>query len=93
MQGNPMLDQINSQRSNNQPQLNPQVIQNVKNMMNQIKLAQNPQMMLNQMMMNNPQFASVINLINQGGGNPETVFYNLAKQKGVDPNCILNQLR
>lgn len=49
-----------------------------------------PQAMLNNLMAQNPQ---VMNLINQYGGNPKTAFYELARQKGIDPNQILNMLR
>jgi hypothetical protein len=35
----------------------------------------------------------VIDYVNQNGGNPEQVFYALAKAKGVDPNDILSQVK
>ena len=35
----------------------------------------------------------VMDYINQHGGNPEQVFYQLAKERGVDPEQILNQVR
>lgn len=41
----------------------------------------------------NPQMQQVYDFINQNGGNPEKAFYALAKQKGVDPNQILSQVR
>lgn len=46
----------------------------------------------NQFMQANPQFQQVTQFVNQNGGNPKEVFYQLAKQKGVDPSSILNQL-
>lgn len=49
--------------------------------------------MLNQMMMNNPQYQQVMEYVNQNGGNPKDAFYKLAKEKGVDPEEILKQLR
>ena len=73
--------------------MNPQVIQQIKGMMNQVKMAQNPQYAVNQMLMNNPQFAQVINLIKASGGNPQQTFYSLAQQKGIDPQVILNELQ
>lgn len=42
---------------------------------------------------NQTQIGQAMNLIKQNGGDPKTAFYNLAKQKGVDPNDILKQLR
>ena len=73
--------------------MNPQAIQQIKGMMNQIKMAQNPQYALTQMFLNNPQLGQVINLIKSNGGNAQQTFYNLAKQKGIDPQTILNQLQ
>lgn len=74
-------------------QLNPQVIQQIKGVMNQIKMAQNPQYALNQMLMSNPQLAQAVNFIKSSGGNPQQAFYNLAQQKGVDPQMVLNELQ
>jgi len=71
----------------------PNNIQQIKNMMNMVKGAQNPQMMLQNMINQNPQMQQIMNLVKQSGGDPKTAFYNLAKQKGIDPNQILNMLR
>lgn len=56
-------------------------------------MAQNPQLMLNQLMMNNPQLQAAMSLIQQGGGNSQQTFYSLAKQMGIDPNTVLNALK
>ena len=55
--------------------------------------AQNPQLMLNQLMTSNPQLKQAMDIINQSGGDPKKAFYALAEQKGVDPNEILNMLK
>lgn len=57
------------------------------------KALQNPQMSINQALMNNPQFSGVMDFIKQNGGNPKTVFENLAQQMGVDPNEVLEQTK
>ena len=62
-------------------------------LLNQIRKAANPQEMAEQILFNNPNFKEVVNYINQNGGDAKTAFYNLAAQKGVDPNSILNQLQ
>ena len=49
--------------------------------------------MLNQMMQNNPQYKQVMDYVNQNGGDPQKAFYAMAKEKGVNPEDILNQLR
>ena len=73
--------------------MNPQMIQQIKGIMNQIKMAQNPQLALNQILMNNPNINLIMELIKNNGGNLQTAFYNLAKQKGIDPQVVLNELR
>lgn len=46
-----------------------------------------------QMAQNNPQMQEVMNYIQQNGGDPKAVFYNLSRQMGVEPNDVLNQVR
>ena len=79
---NPILQQLRN------PSLN-----NVKQMVNMIKSARNPQAMLNQLMQSNPNYRQVTDIINQNGGDPKKAFYALAQQRGIDPNEILDMLR
>ena len=65
----------------------------IKQMMGMLRTAQNPNAMLNQMVMNNPQIKQVMDIVQQYGGDPMRAFYAVAEQKGVDPNEILNMLR
>lgn len=46
----------------------------------------NPQQVIN----NNPQLQSVLAMYK---GDAKTAFYALCKQKNIDPNTILNQLK
>lgn len=62
-------------------------------MMNFVRYSQNPRMALESMIQSNPQIQNVMDIVRQNGGDAKTAFYNLAKQKGVDPNDILNMLR
>ena len=62
-------------------------------MMNMIKTSSNPQMALNQLMQSNPQMKQVMDLVNTSGNSPEQLFYALAKQKGINPNEILDALK
>ena len=50
-----------------------------------------PTQLLAQAAMKNPQFQQVLQLL-QNGGNPQVIFENLARQKGIDPNWLLNKL-
>lgn len=61
--------------------------------MNKIQAAQNPQAMLNQMLMGNSQLKPAIDFIRANGGNARTAFLKLTKQMGIDPQIILNQFQ
>ena len=65
----------------------------VVQMMNQVKSASNPNMMLQQMAQTNPTVQQAMNYVNQNGGNAQQAFYQLAQQMGVDPMTVLNQLK
>ena len=80
---NPMLAQLNKNKIAGQ-------MQPIKNALG---MARNPQMMMTQMLQNNPMYAQVQQIIQQNGGDPKAAFYNLCNQMGVDPNEILNQLK
>ena len=78
---NPIISQMNARG------INPQ---QVTQMWQRLKGASNPQELLNQALQNNPQLKQLIELSNN---NPKTAFYNLAKQKGIDADYILNMLK
>lgn len=82
---NPMLNQLG--------RLLPSNLNQIKQMANMFKNAKNPQMLIQNMMMQNPQMKQVMDFINQNGGNAKSAFYKLADQRGVDPNEILNMLK
>ena len=71
---------------------NPMTVQ-IKQMMGMLRNAQNPTAMLNQMVMSNPQLKQVMDIVQQHGGDSMKAFYAVAKQKGVDPNEILDMLK
>ena len=52
----------------------------------------NFQAMVSKMLQNNPNLRPYMDMI-KGGANPREMFYNLAKQKGVDPETFLAQFR
>ena len=61
--------------------------------MQTVQMAQNPQTAIMQMAQNNPNMKQALDYINANGGNPKDAFYKLAKEKGVDPEAILNSLK
>lgn len=79
----------------NQPLQNSSIgsIQQIKGMLQMIQNSNNPSAMLQTLMMQNPKLQSVMEFVNQNGGDPRAAFYALAKQKGVDPNEVINMLK
>ena len=76
-----------------QQNLNPNNLAGVRGIINTLKTAGNPQMLLQQMSAQNPMVAQVLQIVRDYGGNPQTAFYAKAKELGVDPNAVLSQLR
>lgn len=57
------------------------------------KSASNPQAFVQNMLQSNPNSAAVVQLINASGGDPKAAFYELARQKGIDPESFLKSLQ
>ena len=53
----------------------------------------NPQATIQQTLQNDPRTQQVMNVINQNGGNAKETFYKIAKEKGVDPDEFINQVK
>lgn len=68
-------------------------MQSLRQMANVVRNSRNPQMMLMELAQSNPQMKQAIEYIGQNGGNAKEAFYALAKQKGVNPDTILNMFR
>lgn len=71
----------------------PSNISNIKKMMNMFKGVQNPQQMMATMVQNNPQMKGVLSLVQNSNMSPKDLFYKMAKEKGVNPEDILNALK
>lgn len=65
----------------------------LRGMAQMFKAASNPQAFVQNMLQSNPNSAAVIQLINSSGGNPKAAFYELARQKGIDPESFLKLLQ
>ena len=61
-----------------------QKMSQVGEMASKLKMMSNPQTLLN-----NPQIAQVIKQY----GNPKAAFYEIAKQKGINPDDIIKYLK
>ena len=76
------------------PQASPSLPNNlgqIKNMMNMMRAARNPQQFLMNMAQNNPKMQQVMNVL-QSGQNPKELFYKMAQEQGIDPNMVAQQL-
>ena len=65
----------------------------IKQMMNMVRSAGNPQAMLQSIAQNNPQMKQVMGIVGQSRGDPKAAFYKMAEEKEVDPEQILSMLR
>ena len=68
-------------------------MQQIKQMMNTVRMAQNPQLALNQMVMGNPQLKQVMDLVGQNGGDIERTVRTVAEQNGFRPEDIMDLFR
>lgn len=83
----------NPQPSSNPVFQPPAYLNQIKGLMGMMKSGGNIQSMVQNMLMNNPQTGAIMNVVNQHGGDYKAAFYDMAKQKGVDPNQIINMLK
>ena len=81
----------------NRPARSPQPNQNMDgslfSLMNQARNSPNPDAFAQNLLATNPKFQGIVSFINQNGGDAKTAFYNLAAQKGVNPEAFLRNLR
>ena len=87
---NPIFTSAMPANSNNQRNSAPK---SLFAMFNQIRNSPNPDQAMQRLLSNDPQYQGIMQYINQNGGDAKSAFYNMAAQKGVDPNSILSQLR
>ena len=71
---------------------NPMIAQ-AKQMMGMLKASQNPQMLLNQMVTNNPKLKEVMDLVNQYGGDPNKALEEMAKQYGITAQDVYDLMK
>lgn len=80
-----------SNTGNNQnPQNNMSVVKSIVGMLSG---SANPYQVLTGIAAKNPMIKNVMDSANSSGKSYKDIFYELAKQKGVDPNSIISQLK
>lgn len=61
--------------------------------LNAVRNSANPYQTLMNLSRNNPNVSRIMDEVKRNGGDAKALFYAKAKEMGVDPNVILNQLR
>ena len=65
----------------------------VKSIVGMLSGSANPYQLLTGIAAKNPMVKNIMDMSNNSGKSFKDIFYELAKQKGVDPNSVLNQLK
>lgn len=65
---------------------------NVRNVYKSIFNSKNPMQAMQNMMASNPRMAQVNNLLRQGR-NPESIFREMARQRGIDPDEFIREMQ
>ena len=71
----------------------PPAMNKLKGMMNLMKSGGNPKGMMQNMLMSNPKYGAVMDLVNQYGGDARAAFYGECQKAGIDPNQIISMLK
>lgn len=85
-----LYNQINPQNQTSQQLQNNPAIQQIVNM---AKSGTNPMQMIQMMSGQNPQMQNIINILNNGKISPKQLFMNMANQKGINPNDVINMFK
>ena len=88
----PEMPQQGTSRTGSEGFQAPPFLGKIRNAMNLMRSGGDPSAMLQSIMQNNPQAEAVMDLIQQHGGDARAAFYDLARQKGVDPNQIFDMM-
>ena len=70
-----------------------QLAQPVRQMMSMVRTAQNPQAVLNQLIMNNPQLKQVMDLVQKHGGDPMVALRKEAEAAEISLDEIMGMLK
>lgn len=82
------LPNILQQLARTNPMLN-----QIKQMMDMVRTAQDPNAMLNRLAQNNPLLKQAMDIISQHGGDADKAFRTVAEKNGINPEDLMNILR
>lgn len=71
--------------------ISPALLGQVKQIMSMMAASGDPEKLLQMASANNPAIALVAKVV--GNRDPKTVFYELCKENGINPDDILNQIK
>lgn len=87
------MNQLYQQMMKSQSLSLPNNMKQIQQMANMFKNAKNPQQLIMNMVNQNPQMKQVLEMLQNSNKSPKDLFYEMAQQKGVDPNQILSMLQ
>jgi hypothetical protein len=64
----------------------------LRQMVQLYKNSKNPMLAMQNMLEQNQELKVVMNFVNKNGGNAQQLFYDLAREAGVDPQEVLKGL-
>ena len=73
--------------------IDPNILSQAKQMLGMLQSCGDPQKALNMLAQNNPQMGALMSMISGSGMSAKDLFMQTAKQKGIDPNTIINALK
>lgn len=76
-----------------QPKINPQMMNNVKQMIGMFQGKGDPQALIQSVAAQNPQMQGVLKMINESGMSPKDFFMKKTKEAGLNPDDIIGQLK
>ncbi len=65
----------------------------LQQIINMVSHSNNPMQLIQTMAQSNPQLQSILNLIQTSQKSPKDLFFEIAQQRGVDPQQILQMLQ
>lgn len=65
----------------------------LQQIINMVSHSNNPMQLMQAMAQSNPQLQSILNLIQTSQKSPKDLFFEMAQQRGVDPQQILQMLQ
>lgn len=72
-----------------QPTINKSLIDRVKGMAQMVNNSRDPQAVMNMIAQQNPQMAQFMQTVSGSGMSPRAMFYQMAKQRGIDPDAVI----